>query len=198
MGFRELLRPRAQRPRPDHARLCGSGCRRSRCYSRTAYSKLVSSLVVIFSLSALSSQLDFRAGHCGACVRACCAEWKTGLPVLLSFHVHLFEDVLGSRGRDGCQWPIFFSGAVLFVAGTCVARTVGPERLAECHDRDSALAGHTLTGTAKWILAAGDGPGRSRQLPGYSATAERSGEDSGLKGFSCGAYPRSFRNNFED
>ena len=191
MGFRELLRPRAQRPRPDHARLCGSGCRRSRCYSRTAYSKLVSSLVVIFSLSALSSQLDVRAGHCGACVRACCAEWKTGLPVLLSFHVHLFEDVLGSRGRDGCQWPIFFSGAVLFVAGTCVARTVGPERLAECHDRDSALAGH-ISG---WH--GGEDPRRSRQFPGYSATAALSGEDSGLKRFSCGAYPRSFR-NFED
>ena len=24
----------------------------------------------------------------------------------LSFHVHLFEDVLGSRGPEGYQWPI--------------------------------------------------------------------------------------------
>ena len=30
----------------------------------------------------------------------------TGLLVLLSFHLHLFEDVLGSRGPDGDQWPI--------------------------------------------------------------------------------------------
>ncbi len=33
-------------------------------------------------------------------------KWKTGLLVLLSFHIHLFEDVLGSRGPDGYQWPI--------------------------------------------------------------------------------------------
>jgi inner membrane protein len=25
---------------------------------------------------------------------------------LLSFHIHLFEDLLGSRGPDGDQWPI--------------------------------------------------------------------------------------------
>ena len=31
---------------------------------------------------------------------------KTGLLALLSFHLHLFEDVLGSRGPDGYQWPI--------------------------------------------------------------------------------------------
>ena len=33
-------------------------------------------------------------------------KWTTGLLVLLSFHLHLFEDVLGSRGPDGDQWPI--------------------------------------------------------------------------------------------
>jgi len=33
-------------------------------------------------------------------------KWKTGLLALISFHVHLFEDVLGSRGPDGYQWPI--------------------------------------------------------------------------------------------
>ena len=33
-------------------------------------------------------------------------KWATGLFVLLSFHLHLFEDVLGSRGPDGDQWPI--------------------------------------------------------------------------------------------
>ena len=73
----------------------------------------------------------------------------------------------------------------------------GAERLAECPDRDSAVAGHTLAGMAERVLAAGDGLGRSGQFPGYSTTAALSGEGSGLKGFSCGAYPRSFR-NFED
>ena len=33
-------------------------------------------------------------------------KWATGLLALLSFHLHLFEDVLGSRGPDGYQWPI--------------------------------------------------------------------------------------------
>src|SRR6266851_9431141 len=198
MGFRELLRPRAERPRTDHARLCGSGCRQSRLLqSCLLETRLIPCCDFLFNQHSLHN-LMFALVIAALAFALAAQKWKTGSPVLLSFHVHLFEDVLGSRGRDGCQWPIFFSGAVLFVAGTCVARTVGPERLAECHDRDSALAGHTLAGMAKRILAAGDGPGRSRQLPGYSATAERSGEDSGLKGFSCEAYPRSFRNNFED
>jgi hypothetical protein len=33
-------------------------------------------------------------------------RWKAASLALLSFHVHLFEDLLGSRGPDGYQWPI--------------------------------------------------------------------------------------------
>jgi len=33
-------------------------------------------------------------------------RWKTSLLALLAFHIHLFENVLGSRGPDGYQWPI--------------------------------------------------------------------------------------------
>lgn len=33
-------------------------------------------------------------------------KWKTAFLCFLSFHVHLFEDVLGSRGPDGYPWPI--------------------------------------------------------------------------------------------
>jgi inner membrane protein len=33
-------------------------------------------------------------------------RWKTGLLALLSFHLHLVEDLLGARGPDGYQWPI--------------------------------------------------------------------------------------------
>lgn len=33
-------------------------------------------------------------------------KWKTGFLALVSFHIHLFEDILGSRGPDGYQWPI--------------------------------------------------------------------------------------------
>jgi hypothetical protein len=85
----------------------------------------------------------------------------------------------------------FLSGAVLFLAATCVARTVGTERLAECPDRDSALAGHTLAGMAERILAAGDVLGRSRQFSGCSATAALSGEDSGLKDSAAELIPEA-------
>ena len=33
-------------------------------------------------------------------------RWKAVGLVLLSFHLHLLEDLLGSRGPDGYQWPI--------------------------------------------------------------------------------------------
>jgi len=33
-------------------------------------------------------------------------RWKTTGFVFLSFHLHLLEDLLGSRGPDGYQWPI--------------------------------------------------------------------------------------------
>jgi membrane-bound metal-dependent hydrolase YbcI (DUF457 family) len=33
-------------------------------------------------------------------------RWKTASLVFLSFHIHLLEDLLGSRGPDGYQWPI--------------------------------------------------------------------------------------------
>jgi membrane-bound metal-dependent hydrolase YbcI (DUF457 family) len=49
-------------------------------------------------------------------------KWTTGLFALASFHLHLFEDVLGSRGPDGYQWPIpylapFSSGLQLMWSG---------------------------------------------------------------------------------
>jgi inner membrane protein len=33
-------------------------------------------------------------------------RWTTALLALLSFHLHLFEDLIGARGPDGYQWPI--------------------------------------------------------------------------------------------
>lgn len=33
-------------------------------------------------------------------------RWKIGLMALVSFHFHLLEDTLGSRGPDGYRWPI--------------------------------------------------------------------------------------------
>jgi hypothetical protein len=33
-------------------------------------------------------------------------KWKTALLSFASFHLHLVEDIAGSRGPDGYQWPI--------------------------------------------------------------------------------------------
>lgn len=33
-------------------------------------------------------------------------RWKTAALAFLTFHIHLLEDLLGSRGPDGYQWPI--------------------------------------------------------------------------------------------
>ena len=33
-------------------------------------------------------------------------RWKTAVLAFVSFHVHLLEDLAGSRGPDGYQWPI--------------------------------------------------------------------------------------------
>jgi inner membrane protein len=33
-------------------------------------------------------------------------RWLTGALALVSFHVHLFEDLIGARGPDGYPWPI--------------------------------------------------------------------------------------------
>lgn len=33
-------------------------------------------------------------------------RWVTGGMALVSFHLHLFEDIIGARGPDGYQWPI--------------------------------------------------------------------------------------------
>ena len=33
-------------------------------------------------------------------------RWKTAALALVSFHIHLLEDLAGSRGPDGYQWPI--------------------------------------------------------------------------------------------
>jgi inner membrane protein len=33
-------------------------------------------------------------------------KWKTAALCFLGVHLHLFEDLLGSRGPDGDQWPI--------------------------------------------------------------------------------------------
>jgi inner membrane protein len=34
--------------------------------------------------------------------------WRTGVLCFVGFHLHLFEDLLGSRGPDGDQWPISY------------------------------------------------------------------------------------------
>lgn len=35
-------------------------------------------------------------------------RWKTAWLALASFHLHLLADLVGARGPDGEQWPIFY------------------------------------------------------------------------------------------
>ena len=57
------------------------------------YHHTLHTLLFSFVVSAFSALLASR-------------KWKTGLLALVSFHIHLLEDILGSRGQDGYQWPI--------------------------------------------------------------------------------------------
>jgi len=84
-------------------------------------------------------------------------KWATGLLALLSFHVHLFEDLLGSRGPDGDQWPIPYFSSVLPCAATDLERAMGPECLAQCGAYGCFVAGHILAGVAERVFASRNG-----------------------------------------
>jgi inner membrane protein len=42
--------------------------------------------------------------------------WLTGVLAFASFHLHLFEGVIGARGPDGYQWPIPYLSPISHVA----------------------------------------------------------------------------------
>lgn len=58
-------------------------------------------------------------------------RWKTASLAFLSFHIHLLEDLLGSRGPDRYQWPIPVFDAVLPGLRPDLARTMDAECLAQ-------------------------------------------------------------------
>lgn len=35
-------------------------------------------------------------------------RWRTAMLAFVSFHIHLLGDVIGGRGPDGFQWPIYY------------------------------------------------------------------------------------------
>jgi inner membrane protein len=77
---------------------------------------------VVFPVSPLTSQSGIRFVIAAITFPLAAQKWKTALLAFLSFHVHLFEDVPGSRGSDGYQWPIpylapFFSSPQLIGRG---------------------------------------------------------------------------------
>jgi hypothetical protein len=83
-------------------------------------------------------------------------RWKTGLLALVSFHLHLFEDVLGSRGAGWISVADSISGAVFFRATAGMARTVGIKRVAERGTHNPASGHHSLAGMAERILTVGN------------------------------------------
>jgi inner membrane protein len=83
-------------------------------------------------------------------------KWKTGLLALLSFHLHLLEDMLGSRGPDGYQWPIPylcpFSSAVQLGWRGQWALNAWPNLVITI----ALLSLTLLDGVVAWLLAAGN------------------------------------------
>ena len=43
---------------------------------------------------------------CAVIVYLLCRSWKVTALAFLSFHLHLFCDLIGARGPDGYQWPL--------------------------------------------------------------------------------------------
>ena len=66
-----------------------------------AFALIVTALALLVSLST-----DFAFGPAIRRPSAPPMFWTTALLAFLSFHLHLFCDLLGSRGPDGYQWPI--------------------------------------------------------------------------------------------
>ena len=54
----------------------------------------------------LAHNLAFACLFAGVCFLLAKQRLKTALLALLSFHLHLFCDLAGSRGPDGYQWPV--------------------------------------------------------------------------------------------
>jgi hypothetical protein len=65
---------------------------------------------------------------------------KTASLAFLSFHIHLLEDLVGSRGPDRYQWPIPYLTPFSRGLRTDLARTMDAECLAQFCHRDFAVA----------------------------------------------------------
>jgi hypothetical protein len=57
-------------------------------------------------LGIVLDSLVFALVIAGVSVMLAHQRWKTGLLAFVSFHLHLVEDLAGSRGPDGYEWPI--------------------------------------------------------------------------------------------
>jgi inner membrane protein len=80
-------------------------------------------------------------------------KWETAALSLLTFHVHLLEDVLGSRGPDGYQWPIAYLKPFSSTLQLTLPGQWGPELLAKHRRHRSAVVHHSRIGMAPWVLA---------------------------------------------
>ena len=63
---------------------------------------------MVFGLPSLVHSLPFAVVVAGASFALATQRWKAAGLAFLSFHIHLLEDLLGSRGPDGYQWPISY------------------------------------------------------------------------------------------
>lgn len=56
----------------------------------------------------LTHNLAFAFLVAGTCFLMTTRRWKTAALAFFSIHIHLLGDLVGSRGPDGYQWPIFY------------------------------------------------------------------------------------------
>jgi len=106
MGPCQLRQVGSQRSRPRHTRVCHPGYRRPGNRSRVVDSYSTHPLLWFTRYHHSLHNLGFALVVGVVAFAIATRRWATGLLALASFHVHLFEDVLGSRGPDGYQWPI--------------------------------------------------------------------------------------------
>jgi len=106
MGFRKLYAIGQAGADACNARIGCTGSRRLGYHSWAPHAQFISPSVLVFRLSSLPAYTRVCASRDAISFIFATRKWTTGFLALLSFHLHLLEDLLGSRGPDCDQWPI--------------------------------------------------------------------------------------------
>ena len=56
----------------------------------------------------LGHNLTFAVVYCAAAFGLATRRWVTALLAFVAFHLHILGDLIGGRGPDGDQWPMYY------------------------------------------------------------------------------------------